>query len=576
MRSKNILLIIHELTYTGSPASTLRLAKVLVDLGYSVEVWSFEEGVFRSEYDNAMIKLRIVPAELFRDREIIRNIKRFDLVICNTVFTRKALEAAENIVPTIWYIREAENIPEFFMNDFRKCSTLKSAKNIWCVSEYAKDFICKYFNTNVRVVRNYVDDELLLINRVKTKKDNEKISFYMSGTIEKRKGFDIFLKAYDMLEPEYQEKCVLHVVGKKFSFQPQYFEQLMLYIAKYPNNILFHGEIQDRDELLSLMHQCDVVAVISRDESCSLVAIEGAMLGKPLLLSQNVGAKYLLDEENGWIVETGNSIQLKNILKKIIDSADCLKEMGKVSRLRYEQTSTFEKYREVIKNNIEQYLCNCQSLYRAKNLLSRFVWWIDDLERVPVPDWGEDAEESHLYSFDIFDTIITRKTATPSGIFLIMQEKLLNDKKFLDIPEYIKENFYLLRQHAENLARRSYCVKGCEDKTFEQIYEAFGCMRLLSTRQLERIKRLELETEYQNIVGIDENIRRVKELLGQGKDVVLISDMYLSSDQIRVFLCKFDQVFENIEIYVSSECKKCKGSTNLFKYVQCEKKDKIF
>ena len=44
MRSKNILLIIHELTYTGSPASTLRLAKVLVDLGYSVEVWSFEEG----------------------------------------------------------------------------------------------------------------------------------------------------------------------------------------------------------------------------------------------------------------------------------------------------------------------------------------------------------------------------------------------------------------------------------------------------------------------------------------------------------------------------------------------------
>ena len=250
--------------------------------------------------------------------------------------------------------------------------------------------------------------------------------------------------------------------------------------------------------------------------------------------------------------------------------------MGKVSRLRYEQTSTFEKYREVIKNNIEQYLCNCQSLYRAKNLLSRFVWWIDDLERVPVPDWGEDAEESHLYSFDIFDTIITRKTATPSGIFLIMQEKLLNDKKFLDIPEYIKENFYLLRQHAENLARRSYCVKGCEDKTFEQIYEAFGCMRLLSTRQLERIKRLELETEYQNIVGIDENIRRVKELLGQGKDVVLISDMYLSSDQIRVFLCKFDQVFENIEIYVSSECKKCKGSTNLFKYVQCEKKDKIF
>lgn len=575
MKSRKILLIIHELTYTGSPASTLRLAKALIELEYDVETWSFKEGKYISEYNSAGINVQIVPEEQFRTRRILHKIEKFDLVICNTLFTRRAVEAAENLVPTIWYIREAENIPEFFMNDFRKYYALKRAKNIWSVSEYAKEYICRYFNTRVRVIQNCIEDERLLADQSILKKADGNVRFFMSGTIERRKGFDIFLKAYDMLDPDYQEKCELHIAGKQFDLQPQYFEQLMNYTQKYLKNIFYHGEIGDRGKLLSLMNQCDVVAVISRDESCSLVALEGCMLGKPLLLSENVGAKYLLDYQNGWLVETGNSRKLKNVLEKIIKQSDALEKMGKISRIRYEEIATFEKYKQTIEKNIEYYFCKNRYLYRIENCVNRFIWWIDDLERVKVPDWGDGEEEKHLFSFDIFDTLITRKTATPSGIFSIMQVKICNEIEFIDIPQYIKDNFCLLRQHAENLARKSFCKTGCEDKTFDQIYKALDCMGLLTAEQLEQLKQLELEVEYYNTVGIDENIDRVRKLIEEGKDVVLISDMYLSSEQIRVLLCKVDSVFENIDIYVSSECKRCKGTTNLFKYVQCERKVKF-
>lgn len=60
------------------------------------------------------------------------------------------------------------------------------------------------------------------------------------------------------------------------------------------------------------------MVVPSRDESCSLVALEGAMMSKPLILTENIGAKYILDENSGWLVKTGSVDSLKMLLYKRI------------------------------------------------------------------------------------------------------------------------------------------------------------------------------------------------------------------------------------------------------------------
>ncbi|WP_139025413.1 glycosyltransferase family 4 protein [Acetonema longum] len=54
----------------------------------------------------------------------------------------------------------------------------------------------------------------------------------------------------------------------------------------------------------------DAFVIVSRDESCSLVALEWAMMGTPLIVSGNVGA------DNGWVVETGTH---KSLLKQFLD-----------------------------------------------------------------------------------------------------------------------------------------------------------------------------------------------------------------------------------------------------------------
>lgn len=173
-----------------------------------------------------------------------------------------------------------------------------------------------------------------------------------------------------------------------------------------------------------------------------------------------------------------------------------------------------------------------------------------------------------MYTFDVFDTLITRRTATPKGIFALMQKKLLESKEYLKISDYIKNNFYYLRINAEEIARHSNRVKGAEEVTLEEIYEAMAMTGSLTSDEIQQLIDLEKLTEYENVVEIKRNIRKVKDLINKGEKVILISDMYLDSKTIREMLMKVDPIFENINLYVSSEYKKSKWTGNIYKIVK--------
>ena len=173
----------------------------------------------------------------------------------------------------------------------------------------------------------------------------------------------------------------------------------------------------------------------------------------------------------------------------------------------------------------------------------------------------------YVISFDVFDTLITRKTATPQGVFAYMQKVLKEDRKYAVIKPYIRENFYLLRIGAEQAARAYLCSEEVEDVTLEQIYEAMGRTDCLSSEECRLLADLEREAELELVVGIDKNIDYLRELYSRKERILLISDMYLDSATIRKMLVQVDSVFANIPLYVSSDCLKNKVTGNLFSYV---------
>lgn len=171
-----------------------------------------------------------------------------------------------------------------------------------------------------------------------------------------------------------------------------------------------------------------------------------------------------------------------------------------------------------------------------------------------------------LFSFDIFDTLITRDVDDPKMIFEIVENKLKAEDSTL--PSDFCEDFSVIREQIELVTRAYYQKNDIYDITLDQIYKTLKCIYNLTSKQSKHIMELEIEAEYQSSIAITENIEYLKKLRKEGKRVVLISNMYLRELDIRHMLCKHDDVFNDITIYVSSESKKTKGTTTLYHYVK--------
>ncbi len=177
-----------------------------------------------------------------------------------------------------------------------------------------------------------------------------------------------------------------------------------------------------------------------------------------------------------------------------------------------------------------------------------------------------------LYSYDIFDTLITRKVATPHGIFALMQSRLISSGEYDDIPGYLRNNFFNIRIASEWHAGKRAREMGLRDITIDEIYDVLGKAYGLNAKNRMKLMWLECMTERDQMVAIPDKTDEVFALKTEGNRVVLISDMYLKETMIRDILVSVDARFKDIPIYVSSEFRKRKDSGELFLAVKDEEK----
>ena len=101
-----------------------------------------------------------------------------------------------------------------------------------------------------------------------------------------------------------------------------------------------------------------------------------------------------------------------------------------------------------------------------------------------------------MVSFDIFDTLITRKMVTPMGVFLYVQKRA-----------HLADEFVQMRINAEKDARLYASNQGIEEITLQDIYD------LLSVRMnqnLDNVMALEIQAEIEAAYPIQENINQLK------------------------------------------------------------------
>lgn len=341
---RRIVFISPEMIYAGAPRSLLRMCKVAAAQGFEPVVWTAKPGPFAKEFEAYGFRVEVVRTNPARPNKVFNRLPDgVELVVCNTVVTDDYVRALEGRVPVVWYVREASNLPDFFRANPERRETLRHSKSVCVVSEYAAAAVAKYADGPIEVVHNSVEDVSDLAGPYEFA-GGGKHRFIQMGTIEHRKGYDLFVEAYKSLPDSYRKRAELHFAGgfinSGSSFSSYLFGQI-----EGEEGIHFHGLVSDERRKIELMSRMDTVVVASRDESFSLVALEGAMLSKPLIVTENVGAKYVVDEDNGLVIEAGSVEALRDAFVAMMDKdEDSIRAMGSASRRSYEERASMDVY----------------------------------------------------------------------------------------------------------------------------------------------------------------------------------------------------------------------------------------
>ncbi|GGR61438.1 glycosyltransferase involved in cell wall biosynthesis/FMN phosphatase YigB (HAD superfamily) [Nocardioides luteus] len=341
---RRIVFISPEMIYAGAPRSLLRMCKVAAAQGFEPIVWTAKPGPFTKEFEAYGFRVEVVRTNPARPNKVFNRLPDgVELVVCNTVVTDDYVRALEGRVPLVWYVREASNLPDFFRSNPDRRETLRNSKSVCVVSEYAAAAVAEYAEGRIDVVHNSVEDVSELAGAYEFASGG-KHRFIQLGTIEHRKGYDLFVAAYKALPESYRTRAELHFAGgfinSGSSFSSYLFGQI-----EGEEGIHFHGLVSDERRKIELMSQMDTVVVASRDESFSLVALEGAMLSKPLIVTENVGAKYVVDDANGLVVDAGSVAALRDAFMTMMDKDEqTIRAMGEASRRSYDERASMEVY----------------------------------------------------------------------------------------------------------------------------------------------------------------------------------------------------------------------------------------
>lgn len=324
--TKKILLISHELSRTGAPLVLLDAVKILKKNNFFPVILSPQDGPLKQKFIDTGAKV-IIDTVYKYDPLLFKNFaKNFDIIIVNTLACYNAIKILNgSIFNVLWWIHEGN----LALNIFKKFLPKKLENNIkvFCVSKYTKEIISHLYGKDIEILPYGISDSKQLFQKIEKKNENLKI--LCVGSIQKRKGQDILLKAIKLLPKKYFSKFKLYFIGN--ILEEDLLKEINDIQTKH-TNIEYIKPIP-KHEVYKIMSDSDIVVTPSRDDPMPCTVTEALMFEKICICSTNCGnIAYIKDKESGFIFENENAEELSKILMYVIDNyknLDIVKRNGR-------------------------------------------------------------------------------------------------------------------------------------------------------------------------------------------------------------------------------------------------------
>ncbi|MCR5597989.1 MAG: hypothetical protein K6G19_07440 [Lachnospiraceae bacterium] len=179
------------------------------------------------------------------------------------------------------------------------------------------------------------------------------------------------------------------------------------------------------------------------------------------------------------------------------------------------------------------------------------------------------SPDTKLVSFDVFDTLLVRDVLEPVDVFRLM-DRAFNEKAGSLDHIYFSE----IRMACEASCRSRFKKSNpdWEDINLDEIYDEIKLNTVFDSSLIDEMKQLEIGFEHKVCHRRNCGYELYTLALESGKEVIFVSDMYLSGNTVG------DILRENgyggySHLYMSSEIRKCKWSGKLFEHIKAEYPD---
>lgn len=336
-----VLLVVHEFSRSGAPYAVLYLARALFSLhGVRSVVISPKGGPIREEFEQEGF-LTIVDPLLFGDQKHSSEagdfVANFEKVIVTSLASFSFIHyfgyASKHLT---WWIHETDIGYPWVANKGGDLPLLFAAcESIWLGSPLCFPPALQYASPDKLHLLLYGCSDTAMPHRPHK---SGKVVFSVVGSVEQRKGQDVFLAAIEQLPEELRAKAIFRIIGSPLPFEDS---------ASFYKDVLTKAALMQEvecienvpaDRLLELYAETNVLVSASRDDPMPIAITQGLIFSKVCLCSSSIGhAQLLEDGKNGLIFTNESAKELSEKMAWLLQNPAELAALGIAGRAVYEK-----------------------------------------------------------------------------------------------------------------------------------------------------------------------------------------------------------------------------------------------
>jgi len=352
--SRDVLFVSHDLSSSGAPILLFFLANWCKANGIFPVVIAPEGGPLCEKFRTAGITTIIDPLAGTDHKSFRKLLRDFDCVVANTIRAWPAVRAAHREgTPVMWWLHETLAGDHFLRQDANLRGAVPLADHIFTPSERTSAVYRPFTDQPVSVLRSGIPD-LGRANELSAR--TSRTQFILLGSLEPRKGQDIFVEAVRQLPSELQSRAEFKIVGRMMV--PEFAAKVRS-ATQGMNNFSIDNETS-HGEAVDLLRRSHVLVCASRDEALPMTIMEAMCLGKAIVSTKVGGiAEVLRNGEEGLLVRAEDARELSAALAQLIANPDLVEKLGRNARSTYEQIFRLDRFGNDFRALLDETMARC-------------------------------------------------------------------------------------------------------------------------------------------------------------------------------------------------------------------------